>query len=255
MMTSWWTYDFGYSWPLTYGHVLVFALGGALAAASYWWQWGRWLTIGSALFAVWGLFGTISMHSAIQINEPQRLPTAAFLSGGSGRVLDLGAGSGRATVGLLLARPRASVVAVDLYEGYYGIDDNTPDRLRMNATVAGVEDRLEVQVADMRRLPFQSGEFDAAISVAAIDHLPWDGIGRALQETARVLKPGGQLLIVSLDADAWVRVAMPWSMHGHGFWSQRQNGDRWNQMLEGAGFAVTEAGYRPATRYVLATRR
>lgn len=255
MMTSWWTYDFGYSWPFTYGHLLVFAAGLALAAGAWWRQWSRWVIGIGAIVALWGLAGAISMHAAIQINEPQRLVTDAFLPGGAGRVLDLGAGSGRATIGLLLARPQSKVVAVDLYKGYYGIDDNTPERLRMNAKTAGVHDRVDVQIADMRQLPFQAGEFDAAMSVAAIDHLPWDGIDQALRETARVLKPGGQLLIVSLNTDNWVRVAIPSSIHGHGFWGQRQNSDRWLEALERAGLAVTETGDRPATHYVLAARR
>ena len=59
-----------------------------------------------------------------------------------------------------------------------------------NARAAGVDDRVHVQVADMRTLPFDASRFDAAFSVAAIDHLPWDGIAEALRETARVLRPG-----------------------------------------------------------------
>ena len=87
-------------------------------------------------------------------------------------MLELGAGSGRATVGFLLARPEARVTALDAYRGYFGIDDNTPERLMRNARTAGVDGRVQVQVADMRTLPFDAGRFDAAFSVAAIDHLP-----------------------------------------------------------------------------------
>ena len=45
---------------------------------------------------------------------PLELPTEQFLSSGAGRVVDIGAGSGRAAVGLLLARPRVTVTAVDI---------------------------------------------------------------------------------------------------------------------------------------------
>ena len=121
------------------------------------------------------------------------------------------------------------MTALDAYRGYFGIDDNTPERLMRNARAAGVDSRVQVQVADMRRLPFEAGRFDAAFSVAAIDHLPWDGIAEALRETARVLRPGGQLLIVSLNSDAWIKVAMPWSVHGHGFWSSTQSRRRWTR--------------------------
>ena len=205
--------------------------------------------------AVWGLAGAVAMHYAIQIGEPKRLVTGDFLPSGAGRVLELGAGSGRATVGLLLARPRATVTAVDLYQGYYGIDDNTPDRLLQNARVAGVSDRVHVKVADMRQLPFGPDEFDAAMSVAAIDHLRSDGIDQALRETARVLKPDGQLLIVSLNVDTWVRIAVPTSLHGHGYWGHSQDRERWRDRLTTAGFEIADIGTRPATVYFLATKR
>lgn len=144
------------------------------------------------------------------------LPTP-FLSTGVGRVLGLGAGSGRATV--------------------------------------GVDDRVQIEVADMRTLPFAANSFDAAISVAAIDHLRWDDVEQALSEVARVLEPAGQLLIVSLDADGWVRIAMPWSLHGGGFWGSSPNRERWRSVLDRCGFDVTEVGMKPATLYFLATKR
>ena len=42
------------------------------------------------------------------------LPTEQFLASGAGRVVDIGAGSGRAAIGLLLARPRTTVTGVDI---------------------------------------------------------------------------------------------------------------------------------------------
>ena len=254
MPTTWFTYDFGYTWPLTLGHVLVCLSATALALFGYWIGWRNWVLAALTSVAVWGCVGALVVHNAIQLNEPQRVVTDAFLPSGDGRVLDLGAGSGRATVGLLLARPRARVTAVDLYQGYYGIDDNTPDRLERNAQRAGVGHNVQVRVADMRQLPFDAGEFDAVMSVAAIDHLKWDGIEQTMRETARVLKPGGQFLIVSLNADGWVRVAMPWSLHG-GFWGQSQNRERWRSALGQSGFDVADVGTRAATLYFLATKR
>lgn len=249
---SWFAYDFGYSWPLTLGHLLIFATAAVVAALLYWKRWCKW-AVATGFIAVWGLAGATAMHHAVRINQPQPLATEAFLPHG-GRVLDLGAGSGRATVGLLLARPLAQVVAVDRYRGYYGIDDNTPARLQENARRAGVADRVLVEVADMRELPFAAGEFDAAMSVAALDHLRWNGIEQTLRETARVLKPRGQLLIVSINVDGWVRVAMPWSMHGH-TWGSIQNRAPWRRALDQAGFDTTEVWTQPAYLYQLATRR
>lgn len=254
MPLPWFAYDFGYSWPFTLGHLLVSLTATALAIVCVWRRW----RVGAVVFgvvAVWGFAGAIAMHDAIQINQPAQLVSDRFLPSGNGRVLDLGAGSGRATIGVLLARPQATVTAVDLYRGYYGIDDNTPERLHLNARKAGVDDRVRLEVADMRALPFAANSFDAAISVAAIDHLRWDDVERALGETARVLKPAGQLLIVSLNVDGWVRIAMPWSLHGHGYWGRSPDRQGWHDALERCGFDVTELGTRPATVYFLATKR
>ena len=229
MLTSWFRYDFGYSWPFTLGHLLVCAAGVLVLGLAAWRSARPWVLVAGGVLTLWGLAGAIAMHDAVQINEPARIP-AAFMASGSGRVLDLGAGSGRATVGLLLARPQVRVTALDRYEGYYGIDDNTSARLMRNAGIAGVADRAEVRVADMRQLPFADGEFDAAMSVAAIDHLAWSDIEQAMRETARVLKPGGQFLVVSLNSDAWVRVAIPPAIHGTGFWGSRQLRERWGKI-------------------------
>jgi SAM-dependent methyltransferase len=255
MFTSWFRYDFGYSWPFTYGHLLACAVGLGLAALAFRCGWRAWWVAGFAALTVWAFAGTVVMHRVIQINEPVRLPTDAFLANGEGRVLDLGAGSGRAAIGVALARPRARVTAVDLYQGYYGIDDNTPARLMRNAAVAGAERRIDVRTADMRTLPFRDGAFDAAISVTAIDHLRWPDIELALRETARVLKPGGQFLVISLNPDTWVRVAIPLSLHGHGYWGQAQTRERWRTAFDRCGFTVTDVGIAPATLYWLVTRR
>ncbi|AMY10863.1 Demethylrebeccamycin-D-glucose O-methyltransferase [Luteitalea pratensis] len=252
MLALMFTYDFDYSWPLRWGHVLLSLAGVALALLGWRFGWRRWRIVASGLLCLWGAAGAIAMHYAVQIASPQRLATESFIPAGRGEVLELGAGSGRATIGLLFARPQARVTALDAYRGYFGIEDNTPERLMRNARAAGVADRVHVQVADMRRLPFEAGRFDAVFSVAAIDHLPWDGIAQALTETARVLRPGGQLLIVSLNSDAWIKVAMPWSLHGHGFWSSTQNRRRWTEALGAAGFTLVETGTRPATIYFLA---
>jgi SAM-dependent methyltransferase len=210
----------------------------------------------AALLSVWALCGFLIVQIVMRANAPVELPTEAFLPGGSGSVIDLGAGSGRSSLMVLLARPGARVTAFDLYSGYFGIDNNTPDRIRANARVAGVEDRLEVQAGDMRHLPFADDSFDAAVSVAAIDHLDEDGVRRALSEAARVVRPGGQFLLVVINIDAWVRVAYPPLPHVHGgYFRREQFADRWRSALEAAGFSVDDQGTRPATMYFLASAR
>lgn len=249
------TYDFAYSWMLSWGHLVIGVVALALALVSWRRRWRRAITVVLGVVATWGVCGAVAMHYAVQIASPQRLATESFLASGRADVLELGAGSGRATIGVLRARPDVSVTALDAYQGYYGIADNGPERLMRNVRAAGVADRVTVRIADMRTLPFADGRFDAAFSVAAIDHLRWADVTRTLRETARVLKAGGELLIVNLNNDAWVKVAMPWSLHGHGYWSSTQQRQRWTDALEDAGFTVVETGTRPAIVYFLARTR
>ncbi len=248
-------YDFGYSWVLTRGHLIVFAAFGLLALVGWRRQWRGWITGAVAVVAVWGLAAWLIVHVVLGLNSPVPMPTPQFLASGSGRVLDLGAGSGRSTLMVLLARPNATVTALDLYSGYFGIEDNTPDRLLANARAAGAGNRVEAKVGDMRDLPFESGTFDAAVSAFAIDHLSKDGITAALNEAARVLMPGGQFLYLGLIVDVWIRVTFP-PFHGHGgYWTRSETTEKWRALLAGAGFDTIAAGTQPGTVYVLGQKK
>lgn len=51
--------------------------------------------------------------------------------------------------------------------------------------------------ADLGRLPFGTGSFDAVFCISVIEHLSPDGISFALAELRRVLRPGGRLLLTT----------------------------------------------------------
>jgi SAM-dependent methyltransferase len=248
-MTTPFTYDFGYSWWVTWGYVVPMALFGGLAGLGLWLGWRRWLVVSSSLPAVWGLVSLVTIHS-FGINTPLQLPTDRFLASGAGRVVDVGAGSGRAAVGLLLARPRVRVTGVDIYKGYYGIDDNTPERFMVNARIAGVADRAEALVGDARALPLATGEYDGVISSFAIDHISRDGIPKALSEAGRVLKPGGEFLLMIVNVDWWAKLTSPHAIAHH----RSADPDRWRTMLESAGFEIVEQGTQPMTLYFLSRK-
>lgn len=169
-------------------------------------------------------------------------------------MLDIGAGSGRASLGVLQGRPKTTVTAIDIYDGYWGINDNTPQRFKRNAALAGVADRAEVHVGDMRQLPFPDASFDGAISSFAMDHLRRADVPRALGEAARVLRPGGQLLVVTLGLDGLMRVALP-AIPGHGYFGQEQDTERWRSALTNAGFDDVEVGRQPGAKYFLGRKR
>lgn len=247
-------YDFGYGFLWNYGHVLAIVPFGILAAIGWRRGWPRWIGVVSLVLAAWGVAGLLIVQYAMRLNLPLVLPTQEFLAQGTGRVLDGGAGSGRASLMVLLERPHAEVLAVDLYEGYFGIADNTPQRLLENAASAGVEDRVEARAGDLRDLPLDDDSFDAVVSAFVIDHLDRDGVQRSLAEIERVLRPEGDFLLMVVNPDRWIRVAYPFFVH-HGYFGGRTDHERWRARLEEAGFRVVEMGTTPGTLYVLARKR
>ncbi|MBL7261314.1 class I SAM-dependent methyltransferase [Paractinoplanes lichenicola] len=72
---------------------------------------------------------------------------------------------------------------------------NDPARTLANAAAEGVT--VELITADLRTLPIATGSVDVVLSSLAIHNIP-DDAGRtaAIAEAARILRPGGRLLIV-----------------------------------------------------------
>jgi SAM-dependent methyltransferase len=247
-------YDFGYTWPWVYGHLWAAAAFFLLAAATWWLGWPRLVRVACLGGALWALAGFVIVHGVFRFNRPLVLPTERFLNAGSGRVLDGGAGSGRSTLMVLLGRPRATVVALDIFDNRFGIGDNTPERLLKNAAIAGVADRVEARAGDMRQMPFESGSFDAAVSAYTIDHLRSKGVEQSLAEMARVLRPNGQLLLMVVNPDRWIFAAFPF-MAAHGYFGHGPGTAHWRTALETAGFDVVEQGTQPGSLYFLAARK
>jgi len=84
-------------------------------------------------------------------------------------------------------------------------------------------------IADLTALPFRAGVFDAAIHIVTIEHLREPA--RALQEIARVLRPGRPLLLAAPHE---------WEVHQapHDYYRYTRYGLKY--LLESAGFEVTE---------------
>lgn len=252
-MTSPFTYDFGYSWPILWMHAFPLVLGAVAAVTGFLLGWRSWIVALAALLSAWGAAGLFVLHVLAGINTPLTLPTDRFMASAQGRVVDIGAGSGRALIGVLQTRPGTRGTAVDIYRGYWGIEDNTPARVLRNARIGGVAERVDVETADMRTLPFADGSYDAAISTYAIDHLRRADVPVALNEVARVLKPGGEFLLEIVNVDAWVRLSMPiphFGLAAH----PSQDPARWRRLLAESGFEVEEEGTIPATLYWLARK-
>jgi SAM-dependent methyltransferase len=253
--------DFGYPWFLSYGHLPVAAFGGVLVLLALARKWSKvWLGL-FGLLTLWAVAGFLIMRFGMDINGRATLPTQAFLASGSGKVLDMGAGTGRSTLMVLEARPAATVVALDQfgasYEQHFGtaggrkslVEEGT-EKLMANLRAAGVDRRATVQPGDMRDMPLDPNSFDAVVNAYAIDHLDRPGIAKALSEASRVLKPGGDFLLILVTKEFWLDVAWgPVVLHTH------MHGPRaWEGFVRDAGFQIVEEGTRPGTLYLLARK-
>lgn len=100
-------------------------------------------------------------------------------------VADLGTGTGYLLP--ILGRYFERVIAVD----------NSPAMLELAARRLAehhLQDRVELLQGDLESLPVEPHSVDLAVAVLMLHHLP--NVPAALHEMKRVLKPGGQLLIV-----------------------------------------------------------
>ena len=242
--------DFGYPWWLNYGHLALFGVFLALVLAARAAGASRRVMIPLGVLALWAGSVALLVH-LFGINTVPPLPTQTFLSSGSGRVLDLGAGTGRSSIMVLSERPQATLVASDLFgtsfTQHFGPGERPQDRLLANLKVAGVDGRATIETADMLKLPFADEAFDALVSAYAIDHLGRAGARTALAEAHRVLKPRGDLLLMLVANDGWAKLAFgPLLSHGGTY-----GADWWRDAATKSGFEVREEGTRPVTTYFL----
>lgn len=253
--------NFGYAWYWTYGHLLLTAVLLPLFLLGWRRKWPKLLLAGVGVIALWSVAAFLLVRFGADINGRMPLPTQSFLPDGSGRVLDMGAGTGRSTLMVLESRPRTVVVALDSfgreYVQHFGdaangkqVPDQGRERLLANLEAAGVAPRAAVQPGDMRHMPLEAASFDGVVSAYAIDHLNRKGIGESLAEAFRVLKPGGQFLLMVIAKDFWLKFTWgPLLLH-----SRLPGREWWAGNLRTAGFQVLESGTRPVTLYFLARK-
>jgi ubiquinone/menaquinone biosynthesis C-methylase UbiE len=109
------------------------------------------------------------------------------------RVLDVACGTGRGTLGLAQAvGPAGSVDAMDLTEAML-------EQARRKLESQGLARRVHLRQGNARSLPYPDGSFDLVYNGYMFDLIPLDGFLPILKEMARVLKPGGRLVLVNMS--------------------------------------------------------
>src|SRR5271165_6895167 len=156
--------NFGYPWFLDYGHLPIVIVFLALLLAAIKWKWSKVLIVLLAAVTLWATAAFFVARFGLNVNGLAAMPTGKFMASGEGKVLDLGAGTGRSTIMVLEARPKVTIVALDLFtdsfQEHFGGDPQTgQQRLLANLKAAGVDQRASIQAADMRKLPFEAASF------------------------------------------------------------------------------------------------
>ena len=174
----------------------------------------------------------------------QREESRKSLRASSGEsVLDLGSGPGFLACEIAEeVGETGRVFAVDINS-----DMNSISARR--AAAAGLSDRIEISEGDATALEFPDAAFDAAVSTQVLEYLA--DPDAALVELARVLRPGGRLVLIDTDFDSLVwaatdrdlaaRIAAAWDEHLPDPHLPRSLLPR----LRAAGFAIEEVRIVP----------
>ena len=107
--------DFGYPWWLSHGHLAIAACALIGLLVGYRRKWPKWPMVFLVTLTLWSGAAFLAVRFTFDLSGAASLPTPNFLRSGVGRVVDLGAGTGRSSIMVLKARPRATLVALDLF--------------------------------------------------------------------------------------------------------------------------------------------
>jgi ubiquinone/menaquinone biosynthesis C-methylase UbiE len=106
-----------------------------------------------------------------------------------GTVLDVGTGTARIPIALCGIDANAQVLGIDLAGHMLAL-------ARHNVTAAGLANRIALQEADAKSLPYAAGSFEAVISNTIVHHIP--DPAPVLAAMVRQVSPGGTVFVRDL---------------------------------------------------------
>lgn len=237
-------FNFGvYHWRRRLRRLCVGLL--AVALGSVGWRLGRdrpLLRGVAVLPAVWGVAVVARTVRKLLQSPPWHVErdkyealAAVLPLGTADTVVDVGCGTGRSLVGLApTVAPDATVVGVDVFDDRV-ILGNGPALARRNAAAAG---RVVAPVrGDAASLPIADGAADVLTACRVLHDLPKADAEAALRDARRALAPDGTLGVLELPIP-----------HDDGADPETY----WRELVEDAGFTVTQARTHGDSYFVLA---
>ena len=190
------------------------------------------------------LFHTRAHRLALQLAGPLEGRT----------VLEVSVGSGELFRELVNRNHTGMTVGVDLSPGMVSV---VSKKLNGNGTHNGTHNgnghapgRFLLQAVDARQMPFPDGLFDSLFNCYLLELLPPGDIERAIGEFHRVMRPGGQLLLVNIS-DSSPAFNSLYSFLGYAlpsFWG-RQVAAQLPRLLEQGGFRIRHRAVVSQTFY------
>ena len=159
-------------------------------------------------------------------------------------MLDVGCGGGR-TIHVLAARaPNGRVYGIDYSEASVEASRET----NQSAVAAG---RVEIQQGSVSKLPFADAMFDLVTAVET--HYYWPDLPNDAREIARVLKPGGTLVVI---AEAYKgRWGWLFQLAMLPMRAKLMSADEHRAWLETAGFTAVQVAEKRGRGWICVTGR
>ncbi len=141
-----------------------------------------------------GLFGRFVMGRFLNVTTTahNQLVLKQLAISPADRVLEVGFGGGALLERILRLAPEGSAAGVEISEEMI-----SSARLRFRTQIAA--GRVELHLGKVESLPYPDSSFDKACSVNTIYF--WPDLALALSEFARVIRPGGLLVLGFVSSD------------------------------------------------------
>ncbi|MEC7838755.1 MAG: class I SAM-dependent methyltransferase [Chlamydiota bacterium] len=118
---------------------------------------------------------------------------------GDEEILNLGCSRGLFAIQLAKRLSEGKVFCIDIRQDNRSLGEGL-DSLKRTVKDSGVAERIVLSDANPKKMSFQTGKFDLIINNLVLHEVkPYEEREKILKEMARVIKPGGMIIIVDLQ--------------------------------------------------------